>query len=178
MSFSKQVKAELCTLPIGKKALALAEAYGAFLYGNTFTQAEIRILTESRVFGSRLQALLQKAFGFGFDLMPPDGSTGKGSYTIKDQDKLAQIADAVGYDPLAHLSHAINFGILEEADEREAFVRGALLAGGSVTDPEKSYHLELTTSHRNVSRGMVSLLQEMGFSPKDTVRRGNYAIYF
>jgi len=178
MSFSKQVKAELCTLPISKKTLSLAEAYGAILYGNTFTQTEIRILTESRVFGLRLQALLQKAFGFGFDQMPPEGTTGKGTYIIREPDKLSKIADAVGYDPLTHLSHAINFGILEETDEREAFVRGALLAGGSVTDPEKGYHLELTTSHRNVSRGMISLLQEMGFSPKDTVRRGNYAIYF
>lgn len=178
MSFSKQVKTELCALPLGKKALTLSEAYGAFLFGNAFTPREVRILTESRAFGSRLEALLHKALGFGFDFAPDASATGKRSYIIQDTDKLRKIADAIGYDPGAHLSHAINFGILEEPDEREAFVRGAFLAGGSVTDPEKGYHLELITSHRNVSRGMVSLLQEMGFSPKDTTRRGNYAIYF
>jgi len=178
MSFSKQVKAELCTLPISKKALSLAEVYGAFLFGNTFTPSSIRIITESRAFGSRLEALLQKVFDFGFDIAPDEAAAGKRSYTIQGPDKLRNVADAVGYDPAAHVSHAINFGILEEPDEREAFVRGAFLSGGSVTDPEKGYHLELSTSHRNVSRGMISLLQEMGFSPKDTVRRGNYAIYF
>jgi len=178
MSFSKQVKTELCTLPIHKKALSLAEIYGAFLYGNTFTPTEIRIITESRAFGSRLIALLQKTFGFGFDQAPVETAAGKRSYIIQGSEKLEKIADAVGYDPTAHVSHAINFGILEEPEEREAFVRGAFLAGGSVTDPEKAYHLEFITSHRNVSRGMISLLQEMSFSPRDTMRRGNYAIYF
>jgi len=177
MSFSADVKAELCKLPVGKGALAQAEAYGALLFGNTFSPKEIRITTESRAFGSRLDALLQRGFGLGFDLLPPEDAAGKRSYLIQSSEKLAQIADAVGYDPAAHLTHSINFGLLEEADRLVAFVRGAFLAGGSVTDPQKGYHLELTTGHKSVCRGMVSLLQEMGFSPKDTMRRGNYAIY-
>ena len=41
----------------------------------------------------------------------------------------------------------VNFGVLEEECCRSAFLRGAFLAGGSVTDPEKRYHLELATSH-------------------------------
>jgi len=47
-----------------------------------------------------------------------------------------------------------------------------------VTDPAKSYHLELVTDHFNVSRQTYSLLLEMGFSPKETSRSGNYIIYF
>jgi len=178
MSFSSNVKAELCKLPVGKGAAALAEVYGAFLYGNTFSPKEIRIITESRAFGSRLDALLGRAFGFSFDIAPADTETGKRAYIIQDTDKLTQIEHAVGYDRRAHLAHYINFGLLEEPEASIAFVRGAFLAGGSVTDPDKGYHLELATGHRNVSRGMVSLLQELGFAPKDTVRRGNAAIYF
>ena len=52
------------------------------------------------------------------------------------------------------------------------------MAGGSVTDPEKRYHLELTTSHLAVSRETYALLLEMGFAPKDTMRTGNQVIYF
>ena len=51
------------------------------------------------------------------------------------------------------------------------------MAGGSVTNPEKRYHLELVTDHYNVSHETYSVLLDMGFSPKDTSRSGNYIIY-
>ena len=76
------------------------------------------------------------------------------------------------------LSHHVNFGVLEEDCCRTAFVRGAFLAGGSVTDPEKRYHLELATAHQSVSREVCSLLLDMGFSPRQTQRAGNALLYF
>ncbi len=36
MSFSSNVKAELCRPPISRRTEALAEAYGVLLYCNTF----------------------------------------------------------------------------------------------------------------------------------------------
>ena len=72
----------------------------------------------------------------------------------------------------------VNFGILEESHCRTAFLRGAFLAGGSVTDPEKGYHLELATSHYNVSRETPALMQEAGFTIKSTTRNSNYILYF
>ena len=57
-------------------------------------------------------------------------------------------------------------------------MRGAFLAGGSITDPAKSYHLELVTAHYNVSRETYSILLELGFTPKDAARGGNYITYF
>ena len=41
---------------------------------------------------------------------------------------------------------------------RTAFLRGAFLTGGSVTDPSKRYHLELATNHHKVSRETESLM--------------------
>jgi len=71
----------------------------------------------------------------------------------------------------------VNFGVLEEACCRQSFFRGAFLAGGSVTDPDKRYHLELVTSHLKVSDEARSLLQELGFEPKDTHRAGSNVLY-
>ena len=59
----------------------------------------------------------------------------------------------------------VNFGLLEDECCRTAFLRGAFLAGGSVTDPEKRYHLELDTGHAQASREVAALLTEMGFLP-------------
>lgn len=59
-----------------------------------------------------------------------------------------------------------------------SFLRGAFLAGGSVTDPSKNYHLELITAHYSVSREAYSILAEMGFQPREISRGGNYILYF
>ena len=78
----------------------------------------------------------------------------------------------------AALLQHINFAVLEEDCCRASFLRGAFLAGGSVTDPRKGYHLELATSHHSVSREMLALMREEDFSPKDAQRKGNSVIYF
>ena len=64
MSFSSNVKAELCRPPISRRTEALAEAYGVLLYCNTFTGSAVRVVTESRDFAERLPRLFKKAFGF------------------------------------------------------------------------------------------------------------------
>ena len=52
------------------------------------------------------------------------------------------------------------------------------MAGGSVTDPEKRYHLELATSHLRVSREVKHLMEEVGFAPKCVTRAGSHVLYF
>ena len=67
---------------------------------------------------------------------------------------------------------------MEESCCRAAFLRGAFLAGGSVTDPRKGYHLELATSHHSVSREVLALMRELGQEPKAAQRKGNAVLYF
>lgn len=177
MSFSSDAKAELCQAKTARKCCAVAECYGVLLYCNTFSAREIRIITASSGFAARLPKLLRRGFGLCFDILPGAG-TGKKTLIINDRDKLARIFAAFGSEPEGSLSHHINFGVIEEDCCRTAFVRGAFLAGGSVTDPEKRYHLELATPHHSVSREMFSILLDMGFSPKETQRSGNSLLYF
>ncbi len=178
MSFSSEAKAELCHVKPDRKCCALAECYGVLLYCNTFSTGEIKIITASPDFAVRIPKLFRKAFGVNFDVTPAEGCTGKKSFTIKDKAKTAKIFESFGAEPAMTLSHHINLGVLEEECCRTAFVRGAFFAGGSVTDPEKRYHLELATPHHSVSRELYSLLLEMGFSPKETHRSGNSLLYF
>ena len=177
MSFSSQTKEELCRVPLARKCCAQAEAYGVLLFCNAFSNREVRIITECGAFAARLPLLFRKAFQLDFDSLPENGG-GKRVFSITSGDKLRRIFAAFGFDPADSLAHHINFAVLEEDHCRTAFFRGAFLAGGSVTDPAKRYHLELVTSHYSVSRELTALLLEAGFSPKETTRKSNYMTYF
>lgn len=178
MSFSAQVKEELCRTPLSRRCCVRAEAYGILLFCHSFTAAEIKIVTSAPVFAKRLPALFRKAFRVDFDRTPEPAETGKRIFLITDPGKLAAIREAYGSDPAVSLANHINFAVLEEDHDRAAFLRGAFLAGGSVNDPTKSYHLELVTSHYSVSRELAALLPEAGFEPKQTTRKSNYVTYF
>ena len=178
MSFSSNVKAELCKDSLSKKSCAVAEGYGVLLYCNTFSSTEIRIITESRDFAARLPRLFKKAFGVTFDQEPDARDRGKLQFAITAEDKITKIFDALQMDLKSSLTLHVNFGMLEEEAECMAYLRGAFLAGGSVTDPAKRYHLEMTTSHYKVSRETCALLVECGFSPKELSRGGNNILYF
>ena len=178
MSFSSNVKAELCKDSLSKKSCAVAEGYGVLLYCNTFSSTEIRIITESRDFAARLPRLFKKAFGITFDQEPAAQDRGKLQFAISSEDKIAKIFETLQMDLKASLTLHLNFGMLEEEAECMAYLRGAFLAGGSVTDPAKRYHLEMTTSHYKVSRETCALLIECGFSPKELSRGGNNILYF
>ena len=175
MTFGGEVKNELCRGELHRKCCAQAEAYGVLLYCNTFRDGEVRIVTEHDGFTQRLPQLFKKAFKLTFDRLPQ--GEGKHIFSIQDPGKLRVIRQTYGANEDAVALH-INFAALEEPCCRMSFLRGAFLAGGSVTDPKKGYHLELTTSHQNVSREMLALMRECDFSPKAAARKGNSVLYF
>lgn len=177
MSFSAEIKRELCKTALNRKCCAQAEAYGVLLYCSSFRQDGIRIVTESDAFAARLPLLFKKAFQLEFDQLPPE-RPGKRAFLVTDPAKITAIGEAFGYGPGESVALHINFGVLEEDHCRTAFFRGAFLAGGSVTDPDKGYHLEFATSHYHVGREMPALLRESGFDPKSVERKANYVTYF
>ena len=178
MSFSGNTKIELCRSSLSRACCALAEAYGVLLFAYCFSAGEIRIITGSEAFAARLPRLFQRAFGFGFDSVTEGSGRAKSVLTVTDREKIRRIFDRFGYDAASTPVHHVNLSVLEEDCCRAAFLRGAFLAGGSMSDPEKRCHLELVTDHRSVAGEAVALLLEMGFSPRTTTRAGRCVIYF
>ncbi len=177
MSFASNVKSELCRAQVGKKCCAIAESYGVLLFCNTFTPAQARIVTESADFALRLPRLFARAFGVSFDRLP-DETGGKRVFVIEDAKKLQRMFDTLELSDRNAGALHLNFGILERECCQAAFLRGAFLAGGSVTDPTKRYHLELATGHLKAGKETYALLLEMGFAPKEILRGGNQILYF
>lgn len=178
VSFSGNAKAEICRAFPQKQCCALAECFGILLFCNSFTADGIRIITESREFALTLPKLFKKAFYLDFDIFPSLEMPGKLNFQITDPDKIETIMDFYGFAPNETLALHINLPVVEDDCCKAAFLRGAFLAGGSVTDPEKGYHLEMTTTHQSVAREAYALMQEvLGFYPKTATRGGGQVLY-
>ena len=58
-----------------------------------------------------------------------------------------------------------------------AYIRGAFLGGGSITNPEKSYHMEFDYKFSEQADKLEEVLKELGIDAKRTERKGHTVIY-
>ena len=178
MSFSGEAKAEICRIFPQKHCCALAECFGILLFCNSFGSDGIRIITESAPFATLLPKLFKKAFGLVFDITPEADTPGKMVFQSQKPEKLEEIMAAYGFSAADTLSLHVNLPIVEEECCKAAFLKGVFLAGGSVTDPVKGYHMEVTTTHQSVARETYALMQDvLGFYPKTARRGGGQVLY-
>lgn len=178
VSFSGAAKAEICRTVPQKSCCALSECFGVLLFCNSFGGDGIRIVTESRDFAQMLPRLFHKAFSLDFDSIPEAETSGKQIFQITDAQKIQTIMGAYGFSPKDTLALHVNLPVVEEDCCKTAFLRGAFLAGGSVTDPGKGYHMEITTTHASVARETYALIQDViGFYPKTASRGGGHVLY-
>ena len=177
-SYSAAAKAEICRSIPNKTCCALAECFGVLLFCNSFDHTCVRIITESREFAYILPKLFKKAFELSFDDYTSLDAPGKLMFQIWEPEKIDTIMEAFGFDSQDTLALHVNLPVVEEDCCKTAFLRGAFLAGGSVTDPAKGYHMEFTTTHQSVARETFLLIHEvMGFDPKSAQRGGGQVLY-
>ena len=125
-----------------------------------------------------LPKLFKRTFNLNFDIFPSMEAPGKLIFQIIDEEKIADIMDAFGFDLADTVALHVNLPLVEDDCCKAAFLRGAFLAGGSVTDPEKGYHMEIATTHKSVARETYMLIHEIvDFYPKSAARGGGQVLY-
>ncbi|MGI6085068.1 MAG: DNA-binding protein WhiA [Acetivibrionales bacterium] len=60
---------------------------------------------------------------------------------------------------------------------RRAYLRGCFMATGSISDPGRSYHLEITFPDLLLALEYIDLLKEFGVESRHIVRKGHYLVY-
>lgn len=60
---------------------------------------------------------------------------------------------------------------------KKSHLRGAFLGSGSLSDPEKGYHLEIVTHNRQYAADLCTLLNEFNLHSKIVERKGNIVVY-
>ena len=75
-----------------------------------------------------------------------------------------------------NLSLAQNVVLMQNCCKR-AFIRGAFLAAGSISDPEKFYHFEITCATEAKAKQIQGLILSMGIEAKIVLRKKYFVVY-
>lgn len=71
----------------------------------------------------------------------------------------------------------IENGLIEGWGEKRAYLRGCFLAGGSISDPNKSYHFEIAARNPAQARQIVSVMETFDLHGKTVARQGRTVVY-
>ena len=73
--------------------------------------------------------------------------------------------------------HIVPSWVYEDEECKKAFLRGAFLGGGSISDPEKNYHMEFVASNEEFAESLMNLINSLGFNSKIVCRKNSYVVY-
>ena len=178
MSFSAEVKAELCKIQPAKPCCALAELYGMLLFASQLSEKEIRIYTGTARLSKKIEKLSADAVGRVLPWEISSGARGRSSVSLSDPEAVKALCERFDYDcSSAVIWHLNGWHIIDDCC-RDAFLRGIFLTGGYVADPETGYTLELSGTHAALSREISALLGEMNLLPGYVRRRDEHVLYY
>ncbi len=178
MSFSSEVKTELCKVWPTKHCCALAELYGVLLYASALSDREIKIYTATHKLGRKIIQLSSAAVGHELPWEITPGGAGRSAVVLTDVDAVRELLEKYDYDcQTGFIWHLNGWHIIDECC-RDAFLRGIFLTGGYIGDPETGYNLELVGIHGALSREISALLGEMELLPAYIRRRDKHVLYY
>ena len=175
MSFAADVKAELAAVTTKNDCCRVAQAYGMLELGHHFTGADITLQTENPTVASLYCEQVQAVCGV--DKLEMREYPRKKDYYIVQVPVNAcrRVLERFGHT-VDDLTVRLNRANLDCDGCAAAYLRGAFLVSGSVTNPETDYHLEFSVPYYNLSRDLLALLSECGLSAKCVTRKGNYIV--
>lgn len=170
MSFSSEIKDKLALIENDCALCDREELAAIFKTAGKTNGEKITISTENRSVIECAARLIYRNTGTPQEYIHRVGS---GIYEIvTDNEYLFEnLADSLGlFD--AETDGADLFECC-----RAAYIRGAFLAGGSITDPNKSYHLEFACRYEKYAAALEQRLAQLGIAAKITRRKGYHVVY-
>lgn len=182
MSFSSEVREELAGHISSSRHCQIAELAVMFCYlGRIWKNGEGNILfsiqTENEQVIRKCFTLLKKSFNICTDVI------GRGSYslTVEDAEQVKKLLQALKLlDASGSMSQAadiVNPLLIKNACCRRAFLRGAYLASGSMSDPEKSYHLEFVCGTEAQALQLQEIIRDFEIESRIIVRKNHFVVY-
>lgn len=75
------------------------------------------------------------------------------------------------------LDYTVQQDLVRTDERKKAYIKGAFLGSGSVSNPEKAYHLEFVANSEEYARELMELVNTYGLSAKVIGRKNAYIVY-
>lgn len=191
MSFSQVAKNELCRLPIQDSCCQVAELSGIMKMSGTINIGSraglgFRMATENPAIARRAFTLIKKLYGKHTEIMVKKNNSLK-----KNNIYILSLTPEIGAKDIL-----ISEGILKESKEgalgfinkispniiknnccKMAYLRGAFLGAGSISNPEKTYHMEFVTSTLEQAEDLMKLINSFSPNAKVIQRKNSFVVY-
>ncbi len=189
LTFSGKVKEELSRQWNGEKHCQIAEIAAIISMCGKVTidsrdRYAVKVRTENISVARKCFTLLEKTFNIEAEsLVTINKSKGNTTYTVvvkqhEDAMKLLQAARLVDGD--GEISEEFSTSrnmIVHKSCCKRAFLRGAFLASGSMSHPEKSYHIEMVCASKAKAEQIQKLINSFGLDAKVILRKNSYVVY-
>ena len=160
MSFSSEIKEELSkTNNLKNKEEVKYEFLGYLISSNiAIKKNKIEYSTENEYNINRLNKLLNN-LNIDYDICV------KGNlFVIKFN--IENITDYINL-----------LGNIEKENLKKAFIRGSFLGSGSINDPNKKYHIEISLENKEYANILKNIMNEFDITFKELERKSSYSLY-
>lgn len=189
MSFSGMVKEELSRHIGSGRHCKVAELAAIYIFcGSLMTDAEgkkfLRMQTENEALARKSFTILQKTFNIESGVScSPEGYTRRGnlySISVTDEVVIEEILDSTKLAVLENggeMLDVVNSIVYQRDCCKRAFVRGAFLSSGSISDPQKGYHFEIVCPNEKIGRRLQEMIRSFHIDAKIVLRKKSYVLY-
>ncbi|MEE1315236.1 MAG: DNA-binding protein WhiA [Faecalimonas sp.] len=188
-SFSGKIKEELSRHQGSLRHCQLAELAAMIsLCGRVEISSRgqylVKIRTENVSVARKSFTLLQKAFNIEAEAFVSTNMNSKNViYTVivrKHQDAVQVLRETHLLDADGEIAEEFSLEknpLLHRSCCKRAFLRGAFLAAGSMSDPNKSYHIEVVCAAQKKARQIRTIINGFGLEAKVIPRKNSYVVY-
>ncbi|HPX70665.1 MAG TPA: DNA-binding protein WhiA [Bacillota bacterium] len=189
MSFAGDTKKELTGVMPDRKCCELAEIAGFLRFAGSITFAAggmgLKVSTDNPAVARLSLSLIKTYFGVKSELSVsenPNPSGGKLYELVLGPESNAEaILRETGMLGIReggnYLTDGIDPAITKKRCCKKSALRGIFLAAGSVSDPVKSYHLEIACARENTAISVKRLIEAFGLKARTVVRRSRFVVY-
>lgn len=189
MSFSSSVKNELSRLDISNKCCNIAEINAIMILSSIIKFDDnlntIKINSENASVVRRIFNLFKELYGISVKIVIKRNKSSKHMHfyhvTIDNRKEVIRILKDIGVSSKTDIKKLANDDKLFQYSKnccKKAFIRGAFLSAGSISDPEKTYHLEFVARTRDIAKKLLQILSDFNINPRIAQRKNNFIVYF
>ena len=182
MSFSGMVKEELSRQISPARHCRIAETAALLCACGRITAKEnLRIQTENAAVVRKCFTLLQKTFNIESEIAIRESCQMKKGNVyfveICDPNEIRNVLQGTKLSVNRETLCFDNTLVTQQSCCKRAFIRGAFLASGSISDPEKGYHFEIVCPDRQKAEQLQELIRSFQIDAKIVLRKKSYVVY-